>query len=60
MGFKEVEAASGHGAVNFYERSIGRITDLSLQVNDASNGMASLKTSLIANLLKEKETEKTI
>jgi len=57
VGFKEVEAASGHGAVNFYERSIGRITDLSLQVNDASNGIASLKT---ANLLKEKETEKTI
>ncbi len=56
---KEVEAASGYGAVDFYERSIGRITDRSLQINDASNEMASIKTGLIATLLKEKQTRET-
>ena len=56
---KEVEAASGYGAVDFYHRSIGRITDRSLQINDASNEMASIKTGLIATLLKEKQTRET-
>ena len=55
---QQVESASGHKAVNLYERSIGWITELSLRIDDHANKTAELKTRLLKELLEEKGKSK--
>ena len=50
---------SGYKAVDHYERSIGRITNISLRIDDFLDSVTVLKTALMTQLLKEKGTPKT-
>jgi hypothetical protein len=55
---QQVEAVSGYKAVDHYERSIGRITNISLRIDDFLDSVTVLKTALMTQLLKEKGTPK--
>jgi uncharacterized protein (DUF2252 family) len=55
---QEVESASGHKAVNLYERSSGWVTDVSLRIDELANKSAELKNELLKELLKDKEKAK--
>ena len=55
---QQVESASGYKAVNLYERSIGWITNVSLQIDDLANKTAKLKTELLKEFFGEKGKSK--
>ena len=54
---QQAEAVSGYKAVDHYQRSISRITAVSLRVDGVSNSVTALKTALTAVLLKERERQ---
>ncbi len=56
---QQVEAVSGYKAVDHYQRSISRITNISLRIDSVLDGVTVLKTALMTQLLKEKGTPKT-